>query len=500
MNERRGPDGAAEGAKSDGPRARAEVLVVDDNRDLAENICELVETLDGAEVQATMAGDRQEALAIADRLGAALDVAAVDLRLPDGDGIGLVTELRRRCPFAEIVIITGDATIESAIAAVEQGAFAFVLKPFRGPELLRTVSSALGKVKVARDRERYRGELLLSERHHRAVVDAVPAFVLALDAEGRVVLWNNQLEQVTGFTREEMVGVPGGDLVDNGRDRKLPLKQGGHRLVRWQSAEVTGPAEAKVSYYLGIDVTDERTMLRRTVRAERLAAVGTLAAGLAHEVRNPLNSATLQLQVLRRRIERGAPAENLFPVLGVVHDEIRRLERLVNEFLAFAQPRPMEFSPTSLNAVIEGVSELIRPEADTLGITVVTRLDPNVGSVEAAPEQLRQVLLNLTRNALEAMGNQGELSLVTAAADPEGNVAMLVEDTGPGFPEDAPVFDAFYTTKASGTGLGLAIVHRIIAEHGGTIGVESRPGRTRFTLKLPQHTGSAGPAGASMRA
>lgn len=467
---------------------KAEVLVVDDNRELAENICEILEALDGFELRSHMAGDRQAALAVCDQLRTQLDLAIVDLRLPDGDGMALIAELRSRCPFVEVVIITGDATLESAIAAVERGAFAFVLKPFRGAELLRAASSALGKVRLARERERFRDELELSERSHREVVDAVPAFVLALDEQGRISLWNRALENVTGYTREEMIGRDGRELVQSGSDRKLPLKAGGHRVVRWQHAEVARMNGGSVRYALGIDVTDERVMLRRTVRAERLAAVGTLAAGLAHEVRNPLNSALLQLQVLKRRIERQAPPDNLLPVLTVVQDEIHRLERLVNDFLAFAQPRPVEFTPTELNRVVESVGELIRPEAEMRGVAVEVELDPTAGRIEAAPEQLRQVLLNLTRNALEAMQDGGALSLGTQGPDTEGNVALFVADTGPGFPEEAPVFDAFYTTKPTGTGLGLAIVHRIIGEHAGTISVESRPGRTRFTVRLPQHS------------
>jgi PAS domain S-box-containing protein len=471
---------------------KAQVLVVDDNRELAENICEILESFDELhQLRTHIADNAHGALAVCDEIGPALDVAIVDLRLPDADGMTIVSEVRARCPFAEVVIITGDATIESAIQAVERGAFAFVLKPFRSADLLRGVSSALGKVSVARERERFRAELQLSERQHREIVDAIPAFVLALDEAGRVLLWNRQLEQVTGFTREDMIGHPGRDLVQAGADRKLQLKSGDHRLVRWQYADVVRPTGDRVTYALGIDVTDERAMLRRTLRAERLAAVGTLAAGLAHEVRNPLNSALLQLEVLKRRVERGSGADALFPVLSIVQDEIRRLERLVNDFLAFAQPRPTSYTPTNVNQLVESVITLIKPEAETLGIEVRAELDPQTGSIEAAPERMRQVLLNLTRNALEAMSESGTLTLCTTRADSAGNVAIAVEDTGPGFPEEAPVFDAFYTTKASGTGLGLAIVHRIVGEHSGTIAVDSRPGATKFIIRLPQQSGGA---------
>ncbi|HMR79902.1 MAG TPA: ATP-binding protein, partial [Polyangiaceae bacterium] len=240
-----------------------------------------------------------------------------------------------------------------------------------------------------------------------------------------------------------------------------------------------------ITYAIGTDVTDERSMQRRTLRAERLAAVGTLAAGLAHEVRNPLNSATLQLQVLRRRIEKGntAPA-GLIPVVEIVHDEIRRLERLVNDFLAFARPSPLTVAQADLDGLVQSVLEQVRPELRQAQIRLRPELRGEV-QVEVDPERLRQVLLNLMRNALEAMSEGGALTVRTLPTDPEGFAGVEIEDNGPGVSEDAPIFDAFYTTKEAGTGLGLAIVHRIIEEHGGQISVESKPGRTVFRLRLP---------------
>src|SRR5205823_1814901 len=132
----------------------------------------------------------------------------------------------------------------------------------------------------------------------------------------------------TGFARGQMLGKPGEELIGHGGVRPLARRSGPDLLVRWERAEVTSVSTIDVcTYAVGLDVTAEQEMLRRTLRAERLAAVGTLAAGLAHEVRNPLNSALLQLQVLGRRVDRGDrdPA-SLKPVLGLVEDEIRRLE------------------------------------------------------------------------------------------------------------------------------------------------------------------------------
>lgn len=462
-------------------------LVVDDNAALAQNLSEILESIPDFELNCLIASTRRQALHVCTGHVSDLLLAILDLRLPDGDGIELAAEVRSLCPFAQIVILTGNASLESAMAAIGEGAFAYVLKPFKVDELIQTARRALAQGALLHEREELRQKLERSEQRHREVVEAVPAFVIALDEQSRIVLWNGYLENATGFSRDEMLGTSGAELIGHGGDRKLPLRSGGHRLVRWQRAELTRSAGSAVTYAVGIDVTEEREMLRRTLRAERLAAVGTLATGLAHEVRNPLNSASLQLQVLKRRLSRGVVQPNeLLPVVAIVTEEISRLDHLVSDFLSFAQPRPLALVPSDLNGLIVAAAGLVRAEAEGLRVEVVCELDPGVGTVEVEPERLRQVLLNLARNALEAMPEGGRLTFRSLAANAEGNVCVEVEDTGPGFPEDAPIFDAFYTTKTGGTGLGLAIVHRIVSEHGGSMRASSEPGCTRFSAYLPQ--------------
>ena len=466
-----------------------QILVVEDNRELAENLCQILEGL-GEAGQIHIAKNGQQAVDLASQKD--FHLALVDLHLPDMEGTSLLAKLRDHSPFASLIIITGDASVEGAIGAVRQGAFAYVLKPFRGQELLETANHAVRQSHLLRERSRLRDELERSERRHREVVEAMPAFVLALDREGCIVLWNRQLEEVTGISRAEVQGRPGDHLVGSASgERRLPLKDGGHRLVRWRSASVPPDGDPGVRYVMGIDVTDEREMMRRTLRAERLAAVGTLAAGLAHEVRNPLNSALLQLDLLERRVHKGrTQADDLLPITGVVKQEIGRLERLVKDFLDFARPRPLNMVLVPINDLVQEVANLIAPEATSHSVALSIDLDAEAGLVHVEPERLRQVLLNLFRNALEVMPQGGVLTLRTRGPDMRGFVFVDVEDTGPGFPEDAPVFDAFYTTKEEGTGLGLAIVHRIVTEHGGNVRVRSHPGSTCFTVELPQDPSS----------
>lgn len=475
---------------------RPRVLVVDDHEELAENVVEiLVSTEKTADVSCVAVRTAEQALAEADR--ATFELALIDLHLPDAHGLELAEQLKLRCPHVQIVIITGDVTVESAIGALDKGVFAYVLKPFRAQQLVETTSRAIERSRLLAEREQLRAELELSERRNREVIDGVPAFVAALDESGRIVVWNSQLEKVTGFSRQEMLGSSGQEILGHGGTLRLRLKGGGHRSVRWSLAAVPKVnGSPSITYGLGVDVTEESEMQRRTLRAERLAAVGTLAAGLAHEVRNPLNSATLQLQMMERKVLKGnVEPDAIRGTVQIVRGEIERLEHLVKDFLAFAKPQVVEPQPGDLNRVVEGVLTLVAVEAKRAHVHVQRQLDPQLGLVPFEEQSIKQVVLNLTRNAIEALQLQGggTLTLVTRPVRDAAAVALEVIDDGPGFDEKMPIFDAFYTTKEGGTGLGLAIAHRIVTEHGGTIGVETKPGHTCFSVHLPQPA-AAGPA------
>jgi len=465
---------------------RETVLVIEDDPALAEILVELVQA---ASLQAERVPSSAEALLRVEQR----DVAAVlyDLRLSDGSGGPFVRGLRARSPATRAILVTGDATVETAAAAVSEGAFAYILKPFSPQALIDTVSRAVEQARLLREQERLRLELERSERRYREIIEAVPAFVMALDNQSRIVLWNRRLEEATGFSREQMLGKPGKALIAE-ESARLPRAKIANRTtdgetelrVRWGRADLDRGPDYPCTYAIGIDVTDEQAMLRRTLRAERLAAVGTLAAGLAHEIRNPLNAAHLQLTLLERRLEKQAvDRSTLDPVIHVIQSEIQRLERLVNEFLAFARPRQLDLRPTAVDDICRGVVELVGPEAEGAGVTLEMALAENLPTVPADSERLRQVILNLVRNAIEAMPGGGTLS-IRAFFDVDA-LTVEVGDTGQGIAEDAQVFDAFFTTKAEGTGLGLSLVHRIVTDHGGEISFTSRPGNTRFVFTLP---------------
>ncbi|HSN91586.1 MAG TPA: ATP-binding protein [Anaeromyxobacteraceae bacterium] len=367
------------------PAHRPRLLVVDDNSGLVSN---LVEILDQAGYAVRGAASCADALAVA-REG--FDVALVDLKLPDGDGTALAPRLKELSPDGEVVLLTGFATLESAVAAVRAGACAYLVKPCATQELLVTVEQALRQVRLH---------------------------------------------------------------------------------------------------------AEKRELARKAQMSEKLAAVGTMTAGLSHEIRNPLNAAALQLAVLERRVRRLGPGVQgpLLEPLTLVRDEIRRLDHILEDFLQFARPREFVPRPVELVPVITRVLDLIDGEAERRGIRVERDLS-DVPEVAGDEERLRQVLVNLALNALEAAPHGGRVRVSCRTEEPgpergaDGEVvAVTIDDSGPGVTPEARdrIFEPFFTTKAEGSGLGLPIVHAIVTQHGGTIAVDEAPdGGARFVLRLP---------------
>lgn len=335
-----------------------------------------------------------------------------------------------------------------------------------------------------------------TEHRYVNAVELAHLLVVGLDAEGKILLFNREAERVTGWARDEVAGrsfatafVPEGVRVpldgDASLDLPLVTRAGKTREVRWQIARAPAAADDDVvTFAIGRDTTEEQVERERSQQQERLAAVGTLAAGLAHEIRNPLNGAQLHVSFLEKTLSKSADPEAIEAV-SVVGDEIQRLARLVTDFLEFARPRPLQRAPTSARALCNRAIQLVSASADAARVEITADLPSRDLVFEADPQRLEQVVLNLLQNAIEALAPHGGHVVVRARREPR-HVWLEVEDDGPGLPGgDPPVFDAFFSTKANGTGLGLAIVHRIVTDHGGTIDVDSRPGRTRFRVRIP---------------
>jgi signal transduction histidine kinase len=245
------------------------------------------------------------------------------------------------------------------------------------------------------------------------------------------------------------------------------------------------------------------TQVQSTLRYSRkVAALGRLLAGVAHEVKNPLNAMTIHLELLKQKLGAGSGAPAAAGQAGgadaqragamkhvtVIANEIRRLDTAVQGFLKFSRPEELALSAVALRPLCDDVSRVIEPEARAQHVTVENACAADVPAVYADPAMLRQAILNLALNAIQAMPSGGALRFAARRASGR-NVELTVSDTGVGIDADhlPRIFDLYFTTKDGGTGLGLSMVYRTVHLHDGTIEVESTPGHgTVFRVQLPQ--------------
>lgn len=241
------------------------------------------------------------------------------------------------------------------------------------------------------------------------------------------------------------------------------------------------------------EMQERKRLEEAKIQAERLATVGTMAAQVAHEVRNPLGSITLNLDLLQKEISKlAAPeakahsAEESRQLVSEIREEIQRIQRVLEEYLQFARlPKP-KLRPVKLNGLLAQKLDFMDGEFERVNVRPRTHFDPAVGDIHADAAQLWQATLNLICNSLDAMPNGGELTVGTWREG--GQVRLRVTDTGKGMNEEQlkQVFAPFFTTKPKGTGLGLALVQQIATEHGGHLECESAEGKgSTFTIFLP---------------
>lgn len=360
------------------------------------------------------------------------------------------------------------------------------------------------------EREEMDGALRRVEHRYVNAVELMRMMVVGLDRNGLIKVFNCEAERVTGYGREQVLNKPVSTFIAPAfREEHEPLLRsylakratpselpnlesaiitctGRVRAVSFQLAYASGNDDDVVLFALGRDTTDENEQAARARQTEKLAAVGTLAAGLAHEIRNPLNGAQLHVTFLERALRKKGGEPEQLEAVKVVGDEIKRLSALVTEFLDFARPKPLEIQPTAISKTCERAVQLLRPVAEKASIRLELDLPKTDVILQLDRPKIDQVLLNLLQNAIEALEPIGGGTIVLRAYRKPRHMVLEVEDDGPGLPSpDAPIFDPFYSTKSNGTGLGLAIAHRIVTDHDGTLDVESEQGRTIFRITLP---------------
>jgi PAS domain S-box-containing protein len=338
--------------------------------------------------------------------------------------------------------------------------------------------------------------------------------VLVVDENKRIIYFNSAVSNLLGI-RPTAEGQPVSRFLPEFDWEHLMQidAEGGPRVIR-QEIEVTlprprylhlyaAPLDGEKSGSAGValilrDATEARAKTFQAIEDERVQALTLLAASVAHEIGNPLNALHIHLQLMERELRKlqrntaAQAAETLSTVhrledyVSVAKGEISRLDNIVTQFLDALRARPPKLAPASINQVMTETLELLKPEIENRGQRIHLKLAPKLPDIPCDAAQLKQVFVNLIRNAMQAMSKGGELGVETGSNSEA--VFVSITDTGSGIPEEKlnRVFQPFFTTKKKGSGLGLMIVQRVIREHSGRIDVESKPGKgTTFRIWLP---------------
>ena len=335
------------------------------------------------------------------------------------------------------------------------------------------------EVQAGRDELQHLGEL------HRRIVDNVSSGLLTVTRLGWVSSFNQEAESITGFSAAEVVGRPLGELFPTlgpldvvERQRRIQLEyrdRDGRTLHLGMSLSwlrnAAGSNDGAILIFQ--DLTHLVEMEEQLRKSERLGAIGQLAAGLAHEIRNPLASLSGAVELLAADLP--ASDRHSQTLSQIVQRETARLNRLVTDFLTYARPGPGRSEPVRLRALFEELAELVARDA-SLGVRVELAVPESLEALGNA-DQLRQVFWNLVRNAAES--EPVDRVVRVRGMRENATVELEIEDRGCGMaPETLErIFEPFYTTKPKGTGLGLATVHRVVEAHGGRIGIDSELGR-----------------------
>ncbi|MCB9524970.1 MAG: PAS domain-containing protein [Myxococcales bacterium] len=332
------------------------------------------------------------------------------------------------------------------------------------------------------------------------IITSIRSGLISYTLDHRIIFVNPAAEQITGRDTAAMLY---GDITQllpelleleqqGGNARQevtYPHPDGHRRLLGLSLSPLLDNHDTHKGWILIFqDLTPIKAMQDAMRRSEQLATVGRMAAGLAHEIRNPLAGMSSSIQMLERNTGVDPMSQRL---LGILSQEAERLNKLLTDFLRYARPGAPEMAPLDLRVLITDVVEVFAQEQPALEVVIST---DEALPLEADAHQIRQILWNLLRNAADVMPDGGRIDIIARRLPSEegrsAEVGFQVVDRGPGMEPDvaAKVFDPFFTTKASGTGLGLALVQRMIEDHAGHIRVESAPGRgSTFIVRLPEH-------------
>ncbi len=357
---------------------------------------------------------------------------------------------------------------------------------------------------------------ILQQEHRKVrsytdlVLDNIADAVVATDAQGTVTVFNQSAARLLGPPDAAVIGRPcreicSGDALrlHHTRETALPipyeetplsLPNGEQRILAVSTSVIRdGGGAVETIIAIARDITEQRRVQEQLQRKDRMTAMGELAGGIAHEIRNPLNAINIIAQRFQREFTPVKDVDEYLQLTQTVRSEVQRVNGIITQFLDFARPTRLALERCDVASLLRGSLEVVGSQAAQRNVRLQLLTDDGL-FIMADREKMQQVMLNILQNGIEALADGGVIKIV--ACSQGAHIAITIADNGPGISEDIrrKIFNLYFTTKATGTGLGLSIVHQIISEHDGEITVTSiEDGGTSFQILLP--TAAADPAG-----
>lgn len=493
------------------------ILITDDEARMRESINRL---LSGRGYDIDTASGGYEAIGRVSEKS--YDLVLLDMSLGDMNGYQVMEYVQENSPETEVVIITGDASIESAVEALKKGAYSYLKKPFEPEELINTAINALEHKQLVHDRKMVTTALKESEKRFRSLVeDSLTGISIIQD--DRIVYQNPEHRKIFDGSQPDFIikGLKGvhQDDVEKVKDHYLRLKTGSLKNIDTSfrfyqtgkngSSSVLKWVQCRASRvkYKGrpavlinmMDITAMKELEHQLMLKTRLTSLGRIAAGIAHEIRNPLTGINSYLYNLNMLCDQddfdSGDIEMMKRISSQLQAASNKIEGVIKRVLDFSRPSPTRKSLTIVNHSLKDAVDLSNVTLRKMGIRLQTDLNETIPECYADPQLLEQVVLNLINNAAQTLEKHDrEKQIRISSFTEKAGVCITVGDSGPGVAKELreQIFDPFFTTKSDGSGIGLSLVQRIINDHNGSISVgESDLGGAEFKIVLPFSDASA---------